>query len=95
MPGVIHKMPDPNNIVLRAVAQQIQRKRKVKTLFCRSFFANFIFQLDEKVRNEEEAREMEKKRKDEERKRNQEMQSKSLAAVKEELAKVKCYISFK
>lgn len=46
------------------------------------------FQLDEKARDEEEAREMEKKRKDEERKRNQELQSKSLAAVKEELAKV-------
>ena len=29
MPALIHKMPDKDNVVLRAVAQQIQRKRKV------------------------------------------------------------------
>ena len=29
MPGAIHKIPDPNNVIIRAVAQQIHRKRKV------------------------------------------------------------------
>lgn len=72
MPALIHKMPDKDNVVLRAVAQQIQRKRK----------------LDEKVRSEEEARESEKKRKDDERKRNQELQSRSLAVVNDELNKL-------
>lgn len=72
MPGAIHKIPDPNNVIIRAVAQQIHRKRK----------------LDEQAKNEEEAREMEKKRKEEERRRNQELKSKSLANVKDELAKL-------
>ena len=44
-----------------------------------------IIQLDEKARNEEEAREMEKKRKEEEKRRRLEQQTKSLAAVKDEL----------
>ena len=48
----------------------------------------FPKKLDEQAKNEEEAREMEKKRKEEERRRNQELKSKSLANVKDELAKL-------